>query len=102
MSTAVRSWATGFYWIGAAMALASLAFVVASNTEILWRLEHTGFPLSWLLAGGAILAFLAFELCDCSSSLPREAGDRGSQLSPVAPSSPYSACGSPIGEWRGW
>jgi len=82
MSSAVRSWATGFYWIGVAMALACLAFVVAGNTELVWRFEHTGFPLSWALAGAAVLAFLAFELCDYSSSLPREAEDRSSQLSP--------------------
>jgi len=82
MSTAARSWATGFYWIGVAMALACIAFVVAGNTEFAWRFEHTGFPLSWALGGGATLAFLAFELCDSSPSVPREAEDRSAQLSP--------------------
>jgi len=80
--SAVRNWAMSFYWIGVAMVLACLAFIVAGNTELVWRFEHTGFPLSWALAGAAVFAFLAFELCDDSSSVPREAEDRSSQLSP--------------------
>jgi threonine/homoserine/homoserine lactone efflux protein len=81
VSTAPRSWAAGLYWIGVAMTVACLALVVAGNTELLSRFEHTAFPLSWAFAGGAVLAFVAFELCDSARSLPREVEER-SQLSP--------------------
>jgi len=62
------------------MALACLAFAWAGNTELLWRFEHTGFPLSWALAGGAVAAFLAFELCDVDSPRPSELADRSAQF----------------------
>lgn len=78
----VRNWAMGFYWIGVAMVLACLALIVAGNTEFLWRFEHTGFPLSWAVAGAAVFAFLAFEVCDYGSSLPRQAEKPSSQFSP--------------------
>jgi len=63
MSTAKRIWIAAFYWMGMAMTLACFAFVAAGNTELFWRFEHTGFPLSWAFAGVAMLAFLAAELC---------------------------------------
>jgi hypothetical protein len=46
-----------------------------------WRFEHTAFPLSWLLAGAAILAFLATELFDTTASVPDEEEDSSSELS---------------------
>ncbi len=66
MSTAQRS----FNWIGVVLTLACFATVVAGNTQLIWRFEHSVFPLSWVLAGAAILAFLATELCDSTASLP--------------------------------
>jgi len=81
MSAAKRRWATVFYWIGVAMALACVVFVSAGNTELIWRFEHTSIPLSWALAGAAVIAFLAFELADSSSSLPSEVEDRSLQFS---------------------
>jgi hypothetical protein len=81
MSTIQRSWATGFYWAGVALAVAFLALVWAGNTELLWRFEHSGFPVSWVLAGGAVIAFLAFELCDTRVSLPCEAVERSTEFS---------------------
>ena len=82
VSVSRRNWSAALYWIGVAMILASLVFIMAGNTEVLWRFEHTGLPLSWALAGAAVLAFVAFEFCDSDSSRPREAENRSSQLSP--------------------
>jgi hypothetical protein len=81
MSTARRNWIAGFYWMGVAMALACLALVLAGNTDLMWRFEHSGFPLSWALAGAAILAFLATEFFDSSSLVPCNAEDPSSRLS---------------------
>jgi len=52
-----------FYWIGVAMAIACLAFVLAGNTEVLWRFEHVGIPVSWAFGAVALLAFVAAEVC---------------------------------------
>jgi MFS family permease len=52
-----------FYWIGIVMSLACFAAVLAGNTEVLWRFEHTGFPMSWAFGVIAVLAFLAAEVC---------------------------------------
>jgi len=71
-----------FNWIGVVLTLACFATVVAGNTEPVWRFEHAGFPLSWVLAAAAILAFLATEFCDLTASLPDEAEDASSQFSP--------------------
>lgn len=73
---------TGFYWIGMLMTLACIAFVLASNTELMFRFEHTSFPLSWAFAGLAVLAFLAAECCHATESLTSEPEDESSQLAP--------------------
>jgi hypothetical protein len=85
MSTAKRNWTVGFYdgfyWIGVAMTLACFALILAGNTELLWRFEHTRLPLSWACAGAAVLAFLAAEFCHSAFSLPHETeADKSSQL----------------------
>ena len=82
MSTAKRIWTTGLYWIGMAMTLACFAFVLAGNTDLVWRFEHTGFPLSWAFAGFALLAFLGAEFNQPAFSRPGGAEDRSPQLSP--------------------
>jgi hypothetical protein len=82
VSVTQRSWTAALYWVGVAMTLACLVLIVAGNTELLWRFEHTGLPLSWAFAGVAVLAFAAFEFCDSASSLPQKAEDLSSQLSP--------------------
>jgi hypothetical protein len=71
---------TEVYWIGVAMAIACFALVLAGNTELVWRFEHTRLPLSWMFAGGAVLAFLATELCHPAFSLPAESKNRNVQL----------------------
>jgi threonine/homoserine/homoserine lactone efflux protein len=81
VSVAQRSWTAACYWIGIAMTLACLVLIVAGNTELFWRFEHTPLPLSWVFAGVAVLAFVAFEFCESAPSPPREAEDRSSQLS---------------------
>ena len=79
MSRAMRNWAVGFYWIGAAMALASLVLILARNSELLWPFEHRVVPLSWAIGGGSILAFLAYELLPASFPRSRDAEGRSSQ-----------------------
>ena len=76
MSTAKRIGIAGFYWIGVAMTIACLALVLAGNTEFVWRFEHRAFPLSWAIAGIAMLAFLAAEF---GHYLPSKAKVRTSQ-----------------------
>ena len=80
--SAKRIWTTGFYWIGVAMTLACFAFVLAGNTDLIWRFEHTGFPLSWAFAGFAVLAFLGAEFSQPAFSRSGGAEDRNSQLPP--------------------
>jgi hypothetical protein len=70
-----------FNWIGVVLTLACFAVVTASNTELIWRFEHAGLPLSWVLAGAAVLAFLATEFCDSTASLPSEEEDSSAQFS---------------------
>ena len=53
-----------FYWTGIFLTAACLALIVAGNAEPVYGLEHTAFPLSWGLAGAAVLAFLATEFLD--------------------------------------
>jgi hypothetical protein len=72
MSTAKRVWIATVYWIGVVTAIACFAFVLAGNTDLLWRFEHTSFPLSWAFAGAAILAFLAAEFSNSASFVPAE------------------------------
>jgi len=80
MAAAKRNWTAGiyvaFYWLGVVMALACFAVVLAGNTELLYRFEHRGLPLSWGFAGAAVLAFLAAEFCHFVLALPRKAHDR--------------------------
>jgi hypothetical protein len=85
MSAAKRNWTVGlyagFYWIGIALTLGCFALVLASNTALVWRFEHSGFPLSWAFGGASILAFLAAEFCN-ASSLSCTTEERSSQLTP--------------------
>jgi hypothetical protein len=76
-----KIWATGFYWIGVVMTLASFTLILAGNTELLWRFEHSRFPLSWMFAGVAILAFLVAEL-GLSGSAQRKEEPRAMPLAP--------------------
>ena len=86
MFTTKRDWTVGFYagffWLGIAMTLACLALIVAGNTELLYRFEHTRFPLSWAFAGIAVLAFIATEFCHPAGAPAAEAEDGSPQLAP--------------------
>jgi hypothetical protein len=88
MSTTKRDGTVGFYagffWLGIVMTLASLALILAGNTELLYRFEHTRFPLSWACAGLAVLAFVATELCHPADALTAtgEAEDESLQPAP--------------------
>ena len=79
MSTAKRIGNAGFYWIGVATTMVCFALVLAGDTELVWRFEHGGFPLSWAFAGTAVLAFLAAEFSHSDSSLPDGAEGLSSQ-----------------------
>jgi len=63
-----------FNWIGVVLTLACFCHVVAGNTELVSRFEHAGFPLSWVLAGAAIIAFS--QLSFATPSLPFPAKPR--------------------------
>jgi hypothetical protein len=59
-----RNLALGFYWAGASLTLGCIALVVADHTGLMaWWVDHSGVPLSWMLAGAAIAAFIAAEIC---------------------------------------
>lgn len=82
MSTAKHYWATGFYWIGVAMTLGCFALVLAGNTELVWRFEHRGFPLSWMFAGAAVIAFLVAEFGSPSAAFVSTVQDQTSHFAP--------------------
>ena len=63
---------TLFYWIGTVLTLGCFALILAGNSEILYRLEHSRLPLSWMVAGGAICGFLVAEFCH--PAIPVRAG----------------------------
>ena len=50
-----------FFWLGVLFAVAAFTVVGASNTETIGRLEHGTVPLSWVLAGLAIVTLLIAE-----------------------------------------
>jgi hypothetical protein len=50
-----------FFWIGVACAGASICVVCASNTSLISRFERQGAPLSWLLAGLAMISLVIAE-----------------------------------------
>ena len=84
MATNVRNRAAGFYvgfyWMGVIMTVACFAVVLASNTNLIYRFEHSRFPLSWALACVAMLSFLAAEFCHTPDAL--EAEEESSELTP--------------------
>jgi hypothetical protein len=80
MSTAKRKWTAFLYWTGVATTLACLALVPAGNTDPVWHFEHRGFPLSWALAGAAVIAFLAAEFFHSVWARPTEAEAPSLQL----------------------
>jgi len=63
VTTTKRNWMEGFYWTGVALTLSCLALVLAGNTEFGWAFEHSRSPVSWILGGAAIVAFLVSEVC---------------------------------------
>jgi hypothetical protein len=70
MSSARRKWIAGLYWIGTAMAVASIALVLAGHTARFGEIERMNFPLSGAFAAVAVVAFLAVELCHSIASSP--------------------------------
>lgn len=58
--------------IGVVLTLGCVATMVAGNTQLVGPFEHAPMPLSWLLGGAAMAAFLATELCDARISRPME------------------------------
>jgi hypothetical protein len=71
MSTAKGNLTAVSYWIGIVMTLVCVALVLAGNTELLWRFEHRGFPLSWVFGCVAVVAFLVCEYGQSASPRPR-------------------------------
>jgi hypothetical protein len=82
MKTSTRErWASRFYWLGVAMTFASIALVLLSNTKWGAAVQHTSFPLAWKLAGVAVIAFFAGEICHPAFPLRREHHDADSRHS---------------------
>ncbi len=79
-----------FYWVGLLFAIAAFCAVGASNTLIGERLEHQTVPLSWILAGIAIVALLVCERCN-SLTAPAPQPDLTRPAEPQAPGSPEIA-----------
>ena len=80
MSTAKNALMAGFYWVGVVLTLACFTVVLASNTDFFWSFEHRSFPLSWALGAGAILAFLAAEICHHPLPQPEEDEEFATEL----------------------
>ena len=78
-----RDWKSGswavFFWSGVVMALACLALVLAGNTEMVFRLERTSLPLSWVFGIVAILEFATAEICHHADARARDGEKRPSQ-----------------------
>jgi len=72
-------WASGFYWLGVVMTVASITLVMLGNTKWGAVVEHTSFPLAWKFAGVAVVAFLAGEICRPAFALHRESQGLDSQ-----------------------
>ena len=53
----------GLYWTAMVMTLSCIALVLSGNTDWGYGFEHTRIPLSWVLGGIAIFAFVVAELC---------------------------------------
>ena len=80
-SSKASKWATGFYWIGVAMTVGCVGLVLAGNTKWGFRLEHMDYPVSWVMAGIGVLAFLAGEICRSAFDPDRKSEDRSSRAS---------------------
>jgi hypothetical protein len=74
-----------FYWIGMAMSVLCIGLESARNTELVWRLEHANFPLSWAVGLMAILAFLASEYWYPAPSKVRATRDVPAEVSESLP-----------------
>ena len=74
MKTSNRDrWASGFYWLGVVLTVASVALVVFNNTKWGAAVQHTSFPLAWKFAIVAVLSFLVGELCHPAFHLKHDA-----------------------------
>jgi hypothetical protein len=62
-----------FFWIGVACAGASICVVCASNTSFISRFERQGAPLSWLLAGLAMVSLVIAEQLHLATTRAQEA-----------------------------
>ncbi len=56
-----------FYWIGAILTLTCVALIFGGHTVTGARLESLPLPSSWQCGCGAMLAFLAAEVCQPDS-----------------------------------
>ena len=92
-----------FYWTGVVMAFASVAVVLAGNTEPVYRFEHARFPLLWAFAGVTVIAFLAAELCLLAAVRNDKPEEGSSQVPATAPPAPAARTRrSPSSARPGW
>jgi hypothetical protein len=57
-----------FFWIGSALAAVCVVIVSASNTALIGRFERASVPLSWVVAGLAMVTLLAAECCHAAGA----------------------------------
>ena len=76
-----------FFWIGAACAGACLIVVVTGHTVFGSSLEHMPVPLSWALAGAAIIALSVTEYCHAVYTIRME------RSAPATPAEPANELG---------
>jgi|ERR1700733_12062672 len=75
-----------FFWIGVAFAVASLSVVAIGNAASISHLERQPVPVSWLLAGIAIIALMVAE--QCNSAAPTPSANTGEPVKPAEPETP--------------
>jgi hypothetical protein len=62
-----------FFWMGVACAAASICVVCTSNTSLISQFERQGAPLSWLLAGLAMVSLVIAEQLHLATTATRDA-----------------------------
>jgi hypothetical protein len=63
-----------------ALTFGCFALILDGNSELLYRLEHSRFPLSRAVAGGAIFGFLLAEFCHPAEPVRAEAVDETAEI----------------------
>lgn len=63
-----RNFANLVYWIGVILTAACILLVLIGQSEVFHAVEHNDFPLSWVFAALAVVAFTVAEVSQHSAS----------------------------------